>query len=112
MPIELRDVRRISAGATRTVKVDCSLWLDGDALLTGTPSVDEVTTTALTISNKSINTSVVTINKQRVAIGKAVLFVVTMPANGAGTTYRVRVTPTSDDSPANSEPIDLFLRCV
>lgn len=112
MAIELRDVRRQSAGATRTHKIDYTDWLDGTALLTGTPTVAEVTTSALTIGAAVVNQTAVTINSRTVAIGKAVMFNVTTPANGAGTVYRVRVTASTDDNPANSEPIDVFIRCV
>ena len=64
--------------------------LDVGEKLTGTPLVDEVTTNDLTLSNKQISTSALTINDSNVAIGHAVQFKVSVGV--AGTTYNIRVT--------------------
>lgn len=114
MAREIRDVREMSYGARRTISVDLTAWFDGIAVATGTPTVEEVGTSALTIANKTVSTGILTINGQTVAIGKAVQFSVITPAapvDGSGTTYRIRVTPTSNDTPSNYETIDLFIRC-
>lgn len=112
MPITLQEERYVSAGAKRMVAVDFTKWLDGAAVLTGTPTVVEVTTSALTLANKAVSTTTLTINDRTVAVGKAVQFSVITPSDGAGTNYRVRVTVSSDGSPAEYEPIDVILRCV
>lgn len=112
MPITLAEERYISAGATRMVSVSFAKWLDGSASLTGTPTVVEVGTSALTLANKAVNASAIVVNGVTVAIGKAVQFSVVTPSDGAGTNYRVRVTATTNGSPAEAEPVDLILRCV
>lgn len=126
MPIELQEERFISAGATRMVAVSFAKWLDGlpgSPLLTGTPTVVEVSywttdpdvetvSTDLTLANKAINSSVLTINDREVVAGKAVQFSVSVPSDKAGRNYRVRITPTTDGVPAELEPHDIILRCV
>lgn len=120
MPIELQEVRYISAGATRMVAVSFAKWLDGAALLTGTPTVVEVSswttdpdvetvTTDLTLGNKAVNVATLTINDRSVVAGKAVQFSVAVPSGKAGTTYRIRVTATTNGTPAELEPMDIFL---
>ena len=111
--------KRISAGATRVVSVSFLDWLEGlggTALLTGTPTIVEVTTSVLTLANKAINTATVLINHsgrlRSVIAGKAVQFSVVTPSNGSGTTYRVRITATTNSTPAESEPMDVLLECV
>ena len=107
--------KRISAGATRMVSVSYLAWLEGlggTASLTGTPTVVEVTTSALTLSDKAINSVALKINGKTNPVGKAVRFKVVTPSNGSGTTYRVRITATTDSTPAESEPFDILLECV
>ena len=74
--------------------------LDSGELLTGTPTIVEVTTSDLTLSNKVVNTAQLTINGETVAIGQAVQF----HAQGgtAGTDYDIRITATTDSSPAQT----------
>ena len=123
MPITLQEERFISAGATRMVAVAYDRWLDGSELLTGTPTVVEVSywttdpdtetaSTDLTLANKAVNAAALTINDRTVAIGKAVQFSVAVPSTKAGYNYRVRVTGTTNGSPAQLEPIDVILRVV
>lgn len=67
----------VSAGETRAFSVGFKGKLDSSELLTGTPTVTEVTTTDLTITQKRTNTAAVTINGESHAIGEAVQFLVT-----------------------------------
>ncbi len=94
MPITLDQDPEISAGDVDVVSVSAIHWLDEGELLTGIPTVVEITTAALTLGNKQINTTALTILGREVAIGQAVLFSVT--GQVAGVTYRVRVTATTD----------------
>jgi len=69
--------------------VDLRGKLDTGETLTGAPTVAEVTTTHLTLSNKIVNVAVVSINGQTVGIGLAVQFKV---AGGtAGTVYTINI---------------------
>ncbi len=70
----------------------------------------EVTTTALTLASKAVNTAAVTVLDKAVAIGKAVQFSVS--GQVAGTTYRIRVTATTDSTPSRVKVIDVLLTCV
>lgn len=71
--------------------------LDSDELMTGTPTVVEVDTTDLTITNAAINTAALVINTRDVIIGKAVQFTVSgqLVANSP---YRCKITFTTDAS--------------
>lgn len=80
----------LCVGDVETVGISYANWLRTGELLTGTPTVVEVNTTALTLDNKAINTAAVEILGEQVAIGKAVQFRV---AGGAtGRTYSVTIT--------------------
>lgn len=104
------EVRDISAGATEVVSVDCIDFLDSGELLTGTPTITEDTTTDLTLSNKVVSTTALTINDRTVAIGKAVQFKVT--GQVAGVTYLVFVTCSTDATIARVAKFGLKMRCV
>jgi len=81
----------IAVGETRNVAVSFVDVLDDDELLTGTPTIVEVTTNDLTLTNKTVNTSVLTINGHSVAIGKAIQFKVSgqLVANSP---YTIKIT--------------------
>lgn len=66
--------------------------LDTGETLTGTPTVAEIDTAHLTITNKAVNSAALTINGQSVAIGQAVQCKVTSSAMVAGAAYRILVT--------------------
>lgn len=84
------------AGETVNLAVDLRGLLDTGETCTGTPTIVEVTTSALTISAKVVNTAALTINGQTVAIGEAVTCRV---AGGtAGVQYVIRVTVTTSAS--------------
>lgn len=109
MPITLSQTCQISAGSTRVVHVDCTRDLDTSVKLTGTPTIVEVTTTALTLGDKKVNTAtyVDSIRGNTVAIGKALEFTVT--GGVAGTSYTIRATCGTDSSPAETLVYDLTL---
>jgi len=84
----------------RNVAVDFSGLLDADELLTGTPTVAEITTTALTLTDKAVSTSVLRINGKERAAGEAVTFKV---AGGvAGTTYKIGINCGTTATPAQT----------
>ena len=109
MPITLSQVYTLSAGSTRLVHIDCTRDLDSGAKLTGTPTIAEVTTTALTLANKKVNTTtyVDSVRGSTVAIGKALEFTAT--GGVAGTTYTIRATCGTDSTPAETLVYDLQL---
>jgi len=74
--------------------------LESAELLTGTPTVAEVTTTDLALSNKVVSTAALTISGVVVASGKAVQFAVS--GGVAGVTYAVNVSCTTDSTPAQT----------
>lgn len=91
----------VAVGETRNVSVSFVDLLDSGEVLTGTPTIVEVTTTDLTISNKRVSTTATTINGETVAIGKAVQFKV----SGQLTTnspYTIKITVGTDASPAQT----------
>lgn len=94
MPIKLEQRPVISVGETEVVSIDYTEYLDADELLTGTPTVAEVTTTDLTLSNKVVSTEVVRILERDVAVGKAVQFKVS--GQKINTQYSIRVTASTD----------------
>ena len=87
-------------GETRNGKVSFVDLLDDGESLTGTPTVVEVTTSDLTISNAAVSAAALTINGESVATGKAVQFKVT--GGTAGTTYLLRITVSTDATPAQT----------
>lgn len=76
--------------------------LDSGELLTGTPTVVEVTSTDLTITNKVVNSVALTINNKTVAIGNAVQFKVTGHLL-ATLNYTIKITVVTDSSPARTK---------
>lgn len=82
MPIEAPQHHSISTNETRVISVDFKGKLDSGELLTGTPTVAEVNTGDLTITNAQVSTTSLVINDRTVAIGEAVLF--TVAADGSG----------------------------
>jgi hypothetical protein len=94
MPIKLDQRPVIAVGDTDFAKVDYTDYLDSTELLTGTPLVDEVTTTDLTITSKAINVASVRILERDVGIGKAVQFKVS--GQKVNTEYTIRITVSTD----------------
>lgn len=94
MPIILPQRPVLSQGDIDVCSVDFQDWLDNDETLTGTPTVTEVTTADLTLSNKQVNTVPVYIDGRYVGTGKAVQWKVSGQLSGR--TYTIQVTTTSN----------------
>ncbi len=89
----------------RNVAVSMEGKLDDGELLTGVPTVNEVTTTDLVLSNKVISTSDLELNGKLVPAGRAIQFGVTggladtdyiIFMQAAGTDSTVSQTPTAE----------------
>ena len=95
MVIDCPQIHECSVGSTRIVSVSFSDLLDDGELLTGTPTVTEVTTTDMTLGNKAVSTAALTILGVTVPIGEAVQFTASggLAANGV---YRVTVSCATD----------------
>lgn len=92
------------------VAVDMRGLLDTSELLTGTPTIVEVTTTDLTLSSKAINTGAVVVNGVSCAAGEAITFRV---AGGvAGTQYVIRITAGTNATPAQTRIVKVRLGVV
>lgn len=82
------------ANETRTAVINLSRRLDDDEQLSGTPTIVELSTSHLTISEEAINDDEITVDGFPVAEGKAVTFLV---AGGQATKeYIVRATVETD----------------
>lgn len=88
----------ISRLEKRICSVDCSGNLDGIATIVGAPSVDEVGTSHLALTDVQVNTTAVTINGRIVPPGKAVLFACDArgPNVKPGWTYKIHIEFDSD----------------
>lgn len=95
MPVYVDGNPRISEGDVELFAIDYTAWLDGDEVLTGTPTVTEVTTTDLTLSSKQVNTAAITVQDEIVAIGKAVQFKVA-DQTASTADYIIEVTVSTD----------------
>ena len=91
-----------AVGAVEVCSVSFVDALDSGELLTGAPTVTEVTTSDLTIANKGISTVELTINNQTVPIGMAVQFKITgqLVANSP---YSIKIVVSTDASPAQTK---------
>lgn len=99
-----------SVSEARNVAIDMRGLLDEGELLTGTPTIVEVTTTDLTLANKAVNGSTLTINGVECTAGQAVTFSVS--GGVAGTTYTIRVTVASAASPAQTFVVSVRLAVI
>lgn len=88
------------AGATRNVAVSFSNELDTGELLTGTPTVVEITSSDLTLGSKAVSTADLEINGETCPTGEAVQFSVSGMVSG--TTYKVSITVSTDATPAQT----------
>ena len=114
MPVTLSPQYQISVNDTEAVSVEFTDHLDSGELLTGTPTVVEVTTSDLTLANKALNTSTYTPSYASpgdavVATSAAVQFTVTSSTAG---TYRIRITVSTDATPARTFVRDILLDIV
>jgi len=94
----------------RNVAIDFRGKLDDGELLTGSPTVTEVGTANLTISNQKVNTVALIIEGQSVDIGMAVQFKVL--GGNAGTNYKIRISVVTTASPAQTLIEDVILRVI
>jgi len=100
-------VQSKTAAEVRVVAVSFQGKLDTGELLTGTPTIVEVTTSALTLANKAVSTVALTIDGVSNAIGEAVQFSVT--GGTAGVTYTINVQVGTDSTPAQTLEVNLTL---
>jgi len=108
MPTIASQRGEMSAGGTRNVAIDYTDKLDSGELLTGTPTIVEVTTNDLTLSNKVVSTGSLTILGATVAAGAAVQFKV-VAGSGLLGTYTIRVTVSTDATVAQTFVDDYVL---
>ena len=90
-----QDIPAVKEGAIENGAADYTDWLDGTELLSGTPTVVEVDTADLTISQVERNTATVEVKGRTVAIDKAVKFRVAGQLTGK--LYKLKITVDSDD---------------
>lgn len=111
MPKTLEQQYDISVGSTEIVSINYTAILDSSEVLTGVPTVSELTTSNLSLGNKLVNTATYTeaITGDTVAVGKAVQFTVTTSTAGS---YVIRVTVSSDSTPTRTFVRDLYLRFI
>lgn len=99
-----------SASEIRNFAVSFAGKLDSGELLSGTPTIAEVTTTDLTIENKVVSTTSLTINGESVAASHAVQFKV---AGGtAGARYTIKITVVTNASPVQTLIENVVFDCV
>lgn len=111
MVVMLDQQPTISAGDLEVASISYVNHLNSGELLTGTPTVVEVTTSDLTLGNKIVSTTAYTDKEtnESVAAGQAVQFTVTTATAGL---YRIRVTATTDSTPARTIVRDAMLEVV
>lgn len=102
---EITDRRFKTVSEARNVAVDFYNMLDTGELLTGTPTVEEITTSALTLANKAINSTTQNVNGASRAAGQVVTFKVT--GGSAGVLYKIKITVSTDATPAQT-----FIRSI
>ena len=108
----LDQVRTVSVGDVEMAAVDCTPWLDSGELLTGSVTVQEITTDDLTLENASVSTEELTVMDVVVAIGKAIQFKVDAANAVADTVYRVRFEVNTNASPARKIIRDVLFKAM
>jgi len=88
-------------GETRLFSVSYDDALDSGESLTGTPTVEEQTTTDLTITNETVSDTALTIKDKSVPAGRAVQFLVSGQLI-ANSPYTIKITCSTDSSPAQT----------
>ena len=88
----------ISVDEIRNAAVSFVGKLDGAEVLTGTPTITEVTTTDLVLTNKQVSTIELVINDATVPIGQAVQFRIDASGAVSGDEYMVKIVVTTDAS--------------
>ena len=87
-------------GEIRNAAVSFVGKLSSGEVLTGTPIVEEHTTTDLTISNVTVNSETLTINGRTALARQAVQF--TVSGQKVGATYKIKITVSTSSSPAET----------
>ena len=109
MPIFAPQIHAQQTNETRNHAVSFIGMLDSGELLTGTPTVVEVTTTALTLGSKAVNTATLTINGVSNVAGQAVQYSCTTATAGA---YVIRITCATNATPAQTVSASVRLNVV
>jgi len=97
-------------GETRTIVVPFIDKLREDETLTGTPTVAELNTAALTITDIGVTGQDVTIRGQTIEAGKAVQFSVS--GGTARNDYTIRVRASGNTSPTQTLEYDMRLHVI
>ena len=92
---------QFAVGDVRNCGASFAEQLDSSETLTGTPTVVEVTTTDLTISNVTVNTSTLTFHGDTIAIGEAIQFKVA-GQKSTHTPYTLKITTTTSSTPVQT----------
>ena len=100
MTIKAKELPRKSPNDTDAGAVSFALELRSGELLTGTPTAEEQTTSALTLSNIGLNSGTVDIAGQSTLANQAITFSVS--GGISGTLDSIKVTCGTDSSPARS----------
>lgn len=116
MPITNSEIPVVSVGDTDTGAISYDALLDDGELIASVGGVVEVTTSDLTISNVAASTATLKIDKKTVPIGRAVQFSVSgQSATGGDDSdgkYRLRVTVTTDSTPARTLVRDFLFKAI
>jgi len=106
-----RQINHKFGAADRVISVSYAEELDDGEILIGVPVVSEITTSDLTITNISISSTALTINKEVVSAGKAIRFSI---AGGLNSTflYEILITVLSNSSPAQTYVDSIKLQIV
>ena len=106
----IRKVCTKDASEERNIAIDLRGKLEVDELLIGTPTVEEITTSDLSLSNEAVSSSELTIEDDLVPVGQAVQFKVT--GGVAGKRYKIRVTVNTNANPAQTLIENIKLRVI
>lgn len=94
-----KELHCVTTSEVRNLYVEFSDDLVGSDKLTGTPTIVEVTTSDLTLSNEVVTTATYQSAKgETVAIGAAVSFKVDASEASASTTYTIKITCATDNA--------------
>lgn len=110
MPHKIHLNSPISVGATRVVSLDLQDDLRSGVTFTGTPVVEEVGGSDLTLDNKAVSGAVLTIDGRSVAAGKAIQFRVS--GQKAGKRYLLDVSCGTTGSPAETQSYQVVLEVI
>jgi hypothetical protein len=100
-------VIRVTVGEVPNVSIDCEGLLNSSELIATLTSILEVTTTDLTIDNKAISSTALTINGVSVITGQAL----TCRVAGvlAGVKYHIQCKFITNSTPAATRIADIYL---